>query len=382
MTGRATRASTADTRQLVDAIHDGSLETPPWSSFLVLLEHVLGCGYAVMIPRWPRMHDRGHMITAHPHPQAEGVFLDASLSAEDPMLGIPKGKAVVLSQLFPGRRMVENDYYRQMLEPYGMIDLMAMEIFDRDSGLTLRLRCAPVVGQSLFREDDRLLVESLEPRLRASLRAYVRLLFQDYQCNVFDEATKRLAIGSIVLNEKRKMLLCNTFAQDVLAAGRGLLIRGELLHCTDRRGDRLLQEAMNGLLACTPGCDPKLLQRSLIASVASEGNFWSILIRRVASPPTVEAEANAALVVLFKAGGPPRGVSVPFLIELFGLTSRESELAIKLTSGVSLGDSAHDLNISRGTARVHLRSIFHKTGTERQHQLVSLILNAGHAAWV
>jgi DNA-binding CsgD family transcriptional regulator len=334
-----------------------------------------------MIPRWPRVHDRGLMITAHPHPQAEGVFLGATMAAEDPMLRIPKGNAVVLSQALPGRRMLENDYYREMLEPYGMIDLMAMEIFDRDSGLTLRLRCAPIVGQSLFSEDDRLLVESLEPRLRASLKAYVRLLFQDYQCNVFDEATERLAIGSIVLNEKRKMLLCNTFAQDVLAASRGLLIRGELLHCTDRKADKLLQEALNGLLACEPGCDPKLLQRSLVAGVVTDGNFWSILVRRVASPPKVEAEANAALVVLFKAGGSPKGVSVPFLIEVFGLTPREAELAIKLASGESLYDSANGLKISLGTARVHLRSIFFKTGTERQHQLVSLILNAGHAAW-
>lgn len=64
----------------------------------------------------------------------------------------------------------------------------------------------------------------------------------------------------------------------------------------------------------------------------------------------------------------------PFEIvsELFGLTSAEARLAVALTSGLSLRDSAANQGITVGTARSYLVRVFAKTGTARQSELVSL----------
>lgn len=70
------------------------------------------------------------------------------------------------------------------------------------------------------------------------------------------------------------------------------------------------------------------------------------------------------------------------LQELFGLTKAESLLAQKLVNGSSLNEAAVELKISPHTARAQLGTIFSKTDSHRQPQLVGLILNTINNIWV
>ncbi|MCZ7479990.1 helix-turn-helix transcriptional regulator [Rhizobium rhizogenes] len=62
-----------------------------------------------------------------------------------------------------------------------------------------------------------------------------------------------------------------------------------------------------------------------------------------------------------------------YVSRLFGLTPAEARLALALTSGLSLRDSAANQRITFGTARTYLNAIFSKTGTSQQSSLVSLL---------
>ncbi|MBY6138508.1 helix-turn-helix transcriptional regulator [Leisingera daeponensis] len=57
----------------------------------------------------------------------------------------------------------------------------------------------------------------------------------------------------------------------------------------------------------------------------------------------------------------------------FHLTPAEAAVAIQLSKGISLKQAARTLGVSIWTARSHLRSIFQKTNTHRQGELVSLL---------
>lgn len=61
--------------------------------------------------------------------------------------------------------------------------------------------------------------------------------------------------------------------------------------------------------------------------------------------------------------------------ELFDLSAREAELAEALLAGHSLESICALLDISRNTAKAHLQSIFRKTATNRQSELVHLLSN-------
>jgi DNA-binding CsgD family transcriptional regulator/PAS domain-containing protein len=63
----------------------------------------------------------------------------------------------------------------------------------------------------------------------------------------------------------------------------------------------------------------------------------------------------------------------PAHADLFDLSPREGEVAAALLCGHSLESLCHALGISRNTAKAHLQSIFRKTGTNRQSELVHLL---------
>jgi DNA-binding CsgD family transcriptional regulator len=63
------------------------------------------------------------------------------------------------------------------------------------------------------------------------------------------------------------------------------------------------------------------------------------------------------------------------LIQLFGLTRVEAEIALSLGQGMSVHEIAADRNVSYETARAHLKSILRKTDTNRQSELSLLLSN-------
>jgi DNA-binding CsgD family transcriptional regulator len=77
-----------------------------------------------------------------------------------------------------------------------------------------------------------------------------------------------------------------------------------------------------------------------------------------------------------------RCVGVPreqFLQAKFGLTPAETRLVLLLVKGESLESCAIALNIKYETARSALKSIFQKTGTHRQTELVLMVSNLLHS---
>lgn len=58
----------------------------------------------------------------------------------------------------------------------------------------------------------------------------------------------------------------------------------------------------------------------------------------------------------------------------FGMTRSEHQVASLLIQGKTLAQIAHELEISRTTVAFHLRHIFQKTRTNRQAELVALLL--------
>jgi DNA-binding CsgD family transcriptional regulator len=84
--------------------------------------------------------------------------------------------------------------------------------------------------------------------------------------------------------------------------------------------------------------------------------------------------SGATALVLATEVGPALGVPGPDLLRgLFDLTPKEANIAIRLASGLSLKEAAEAASMQFSTARSHLESVFRKTGTNQQSQLVALL---------
>jgi DNA-binding CsgD family transcriptional regulator len=70
---------------------------------------------------------------------------------------------------------------------------------------------------------------------------------------------------------------------------------------------------------------------------------------------------------------------VPELREQWGFTLAEAQLAQQLMRGCSLEEAAQRVSVSKNTVRSQLRSLFMKTETHRQAELVRVLLTLSHA---
>lgn len=61
----------------------------------------------------------------------------------------------------------------------------------------------------------------------------------------------------------------------------------------------------------------------------------------------------------------------------FGLSDSEARLAVLLSSGKTLAQAADALEVTYETARTQLKSVFAKSGTRRQAELVDLLSRVG-----
>lgn len=125
-----------------------------------------------------------------------------------------------------------------------------------------------------------------------------------------------------------------------------------------------------------------------IAEVAGAGQAGSDMTRGLALPRP-DGDGEILLIICSLAGSdagpgmaalflcdPARQATPPehLLTALFGLTPAEARLASGLVSGERTSDIARALRISRTTVAFHLRNLFEKTGTNRQADLIALIM--------
>lgn len=69
-------------------------------------------------------------------------------------------------------------------------------------------------------------------------------------------------------------------------------------------------------------------------------------------------------------------ISTQSIAQLFGLTGAEAKLTRALALGDALQDAAVQSNVTLSTARTYLKQIFQKTDTNRQSELIRLVLSA------
>src|SRR6202011_816509 len=153
------------------------------------------------------------------------------------------------------------------------------------------------------------------------------------------------------------------FDNDVKIKDRRLFVRAPAARA-------LLKEVIDQLRTSPPlnplATDPIIVQRQDKMPVIVR--FWPF--DWAAHSPVQEVCALLTLNALGPKPGPPAAI----LAKTFRLPPAEAKLACVIARGASPGIAAGELKISRETARNQLKSVFAKTDTHRQSELVALIL--------
>ena len=213
------------------------------------------------------------------------------------------------------------------------------------------------------------LFETLRPHVARAVRMGRELETARTELAVARVAADGFARGVVLLDASAGMLRADRVADEILAAGDGLV-------CTDgafelqRGSDRAAwREAIRRCVA-----EPS---REVVFSAPrpSGARPYELTLRAVRAPASELAVPAPEVVVWIHDPDARRAPPSPATLRrLYGFTRTESRVVSKLASGSSPRQIAVALGMAERTARVHLTHAFNKTRTRGQVDLLRLVL--------
>lgn len=357
--------------QLLEELYAGPVETEPWVRFLGRLRLLGNAMAATLILRSPRTLSPGYLInvgaSAADNDYRRRYFLT------DPFVGLPDGRVMTLGEMVPPERLRESDFYRLHLAPAGAEHVLGADV-RVPSGIVGAIRLSRTAEQGEFSVADRLLLQGLVPHLRQAVELFARLDRMGSVRSVYAETLDLLALGVLVLDRTARVLESNEVGDAILAEEDGLALSGDVLAAADPTTGGRLRRAVETMAnaAAADGAPPPA--DALKVERPSGRPALGLVVRP--APHRVDLDGQHVPTVAVFLSDPARipAPAAALLAKLFGLTSAEAALAVHLSQGRSLEDSAERLGVSRNTVRTQLRALFAKTGTTRQAALVRHIL--------
>lgn len=285
---------------------------------------------------------------------------------------LPVGTIITDSVVMSPREIARSEFHQDYLNRYALGDCMGTILTDDASMWSY---AALVYDRSQGAPDEQLIssYQRLAPHLNRLTRLRQALSSTRLQLDRLEGAVSTLALGILLLDDLGRVSYLNRVAEEIVNVGRGLSMRGGMLSdaAPARPGslaaalDRARQSASHGGAAVT----------CTLARGASHVPLELTILRL---PGPLRGDAFHFAVFLADTRSDPASLS-HFLVQRFGLTGSETELALALMNGADLADIAVSRGVAITTVRSQLRSLFAKAGVRRQSELVATLWRASLA---
>lgn len=389
MSARITDATVLD---LVGRIYDAASDPTRWSEFLSAFARA--------------MNGQGTLIFAH------NVETMAASTATDP--GMPSGvvnfdpefvrslaehynfvnvwaqneealkpgRVVTGSMLYPVRDLPQTEFYNDWLRPQDLFHAIGGLVV-QDGPWATKFSCLRSRGADDYDSEELRLYEELLPHLARATHIQSRFAFLQSLSSSSLSVLDAVPAGVLLLDASGRVLHINAAAEsEVRRADPLTLVSGELR----TRGSTRAQSALRTI---TAGAIDPVRARREIATVAKlvRRNGEVLYVRALPLPQGKGAAGGtrinlrlAACALVVQGTASSSASAGPQIIRhLYGLTPAEYRVAALIAQGKSVPQAAAELGVSRNTLKTQLKSIFTKTGTHRQGELVRLWCGAASA---
>ncbi|HTV77841.1 MAG TPA: PAS domain-containing protein [Steroidobacteraceae bacterium] len=213
------------------------------------------------------------------------------------------------------------------------------------------------------------------------LSRYVRLWWlhreERSRAAAFQAALDMSDVGIFLLDRNLELMFANARARALLDRGLGIARAGRYLAAESPDDGMKLQAALHHSLNYNLGQHRAPDRQPAPLLTLERGDGGRSLIVTVLGLDKVAVDARDAAVILY-AIDPTRDFSrlIEPLCRIYRLTKVETRLAYLLTSGMPLATAAETMNVQEATARSYLKQIFIKTRTNRQADLMRLLLSS------
>jgi DNA-binding CsgD family transcriptional regulator len=223
-------------------------------------------------------------------------------------------------------------------------------------------------GQKPFDKRQTRMLAELMPHIVRAARIDRRLCDARQLDELCNAALDRLSDAILVVDRSARLVRYNAAAQRMLILSRPLRMRHGRLHSEEEAQTARL----HGLI------EANALQSRLAGATGAmqldtpEGARWIVLVAPLTPAARIFDLADRPLVLVIASR---RGGAIGLearLRQAFALTPAEARLAASLIAGATIEMIAADFQVRVPTLRTQLKSVFEKTATRRQGELMQL----------
>jgi DNA-binding CsgD family transcriptional regulator/PAS domain-containing protein len=368
--------SDAVTLELVDLIYDAAGDAGRWGCLLERLGQVLN-GSA------------GSLHSQHRNSQQADVAASWNINSDliteyvshysrvNPCFGvgtnlIREGAVNPRQALCSDQLLLASEFYNdylQRLDAFHGVAATILEDGTTSANLTIfRPKRSNPIDQA---ECD--LLSVLMPHFQRAFQLHNRIQGLEQKGAAAADALEQLPVGLVMLSADGKVLQVNGAASAILAGQRALRVTSRGLVAEIPSENQRLQRLIRGAITTGTGKGLDSGGAILIAPGGLKRSLQVLVVPLRTRAVRICNDVPVAAVFITDPDREPVSEAQVFA-QLFRLTPAEARLARILAAGDSLREASEQLNIAESTVKSQLKSIFAKTNTSRQSELVRLLL--------
>jgi DNA-binding CsgD family transcriptional regulator len=363
------------TQQLLSAPGSGE----GWHVFLADLCDVLGGSCASFISHALNDRKASVAVTARTPVEAVGLYQDY-WHHHDPwarraaITRLSAGTVVTGDQLIPRHNFEQTEFCNDFGRHYDILQCITGVI--EASPDTISVISINRSNRTRFDAHDGALLSTLLPSLQRALNIHRRLAGAELMAANAMDVLDRLPHGVVLVSSAGTVLATNRGADAILKARDGLTLEHGELKASTVALTHQIRSQLETAVRISKGTTLDGRSGMLALPRPSRRRPLSLIFAPLPERRTVLTSNPAVAVVFVRDPDATPAPEAAAIRAILGLTPGEAELVRCLVSGLSLEHAAVVLGLQIDTVRKRIKRVFEKTGTHRQGELVSLVLNS------
>jgi DNA-binding CsgD family transcriptional regulator len=282
---------------------------------------------------------------------------------------LPEAKIQAVGEFAFSPDYRRTEYYQDWVRPQGYADLLGTHLVQTPQLYAwLALRRSEQRGP--FTRAEILAAARVAPHVMRAVKIRSRLGQERGKAGSLRGALEALRFGVLIVDGGANVLMANRAAESILRKGDGLQCHHSRLACVRPQETAAVHHAIRALMQAGTSADlhvsrkhgrrPLMLHVLPIPSPSAWNGF-------------VPQSGTAAIFVIDPMSSAP---NIEAFAAAYGLTRSETRVLCEIVTRGGLVQSAINLDIAVTTARTHLQSVFAKTGTSSQAELVQLVMKS------
>jgi DNA-binding CsgD family transcriptional regulator len=355
-------------------IHDAAINPSLWEQALASITNYVGGSMAALL--W---HDSAaeqaqvmHIFNDDPH--YTKLYFEKYLTMNPffPAAGfVEAGVVHTQREIIPQDELEQTRFYREWIAPQGIVDAVSVNLevgITRSSMINIRTDLSyGVVDQKMKQR-----LAALVPHLQRAI-AIGRFFDQSKAAEqALTTTLDHVEAAVFLVGRDGAISFANDPARKMLDAATLVHARDNGLHAVTDDADKILRD----IFTAAANGDASVGVRGVsVPLTGSSGDRWFAHVLPLTSGRRQQAgeAAQAVAAVFIRRSAPNAPPPLESIARLHKLTASEVRVldAVIRVNGVKA--IAETLGLSQATVKTHLQSVFRKTGTNRQSDLVKLV---------